>query len=310
MANELAVKYTVGDEEIQLDEATVRNYLVTGKQELVTKQEIMLYMKLCKVQGLNPFLKDAYLIKYGADQPAQMIVGKDAFTKRADEMPECRGWVAGVCVTDKNGEYLEREGSVVLPNEKLVGGWCSIEKDGWSHPFKHTVSLEEYHTHKSTWNKMPATMIRKVALVQGLRDAFPSAFQGMYDSAEIDSEAPKNTPSSNNAKEAQNPAKPGKKRTTAAKDNVIDIAPKQPEEEIIGALEKKAISELLTSEEKVAAAKKILSGYGYESIKGILKADFDDIYNAIEANCAEIDSYEEMRIAQEINEEEGYTINE
>lgn len=31
-----------------------------------------------------------------------------------------------------------------------------------------------------TWAKMPATMIRKVALVQALREAFPEDFQGMY----------------------------------------------------------------------------------------------------------------------------------
>ena len=32
---------------------------------------------------------------------------------------------------------------------------------------------------------MPATMIRKVALVQALREAFPSELSGMYDQSEM-----------------------------------------------------------------------------------------------------------------------------
>ena len=33
---------------------------------------------------------------------------------------------------------------------------------------------------------MPATMIRKVALVQVLREAFPGTFGGLYDRSEMD----------------------------------------------------------------------------------------------------------------------------
>jgi hypothetical protein len=44
--------------------------------------------------------------------------------------------------------------------------------------------MHEYDTGKSSWAKMPATMIRKVALVQSLREAFPSDLGGLYDSCE------------------------------------------------------------------------------------------------------------------------------
>jgi hypothetical protein len=46
--------------------------------------------------------------------------------------------------------------------------------------------MTEYNTGKSSWAKIPATMIRKVALVQALREAFPSDLGGCYDSAEMD----------------------------------------------------------------------------------------------------------------------------
>ncbi len=43
---------------------TVRNYLVSGGGN-VTDQEVVMFLELCKAQKLNPFVKDAYLIKYG-----------------------------------------------------------------------------------------------------------------------------------------------------------------------------------------------------------------------------------------------------
>ena len=40
-------------------------------------------------------------------------------------------------------------------------------------------------TPSGQWAKMPGTMIRKVAMVHALREAFPEDFGGMYDSSEM-----------------------------------------------------------------------------------------------------------------------------
>ena len=53
------------------------------------------------------------------------------------------------------------------------------------------MGLSEYIGTKKTgevneqWTKRPATMIRKVALMQALREAFPDDLAGMYDSSEM-----------------------------------------------------------------------------------------------------------------------------
>lgn len=47
------------------------------------------------------------------------------------------------------------------------------------------VKLSEYDTGKSLWNGKKATMIRKVALVHALREAFPSTFGALYDECEV-----------------------------------------------------------------------------------------------------------------------------
>ncbi|WP_269318659.1 RecT family recombinase [Caldicellulosiruptor bescii] len=71
-------------------------------------------------------------------------------------------------------------------DEELVGGWAKVFRKDWAVPIEISVSLQEYIRKKKdgqptrSWREMPATMIRKVALVQALREAFPEQFQGMY----------------------------------------------------------------------------------------------------------------------------------
>lgn len=55
-----------------------------------TVQEVGLFLQLCQAQRLNPWIGEAYLVKYG-DSAAQMQVGKEAFTKRAAANPDYEG---------------------------------------------------------------------------------------------------------------------------------------------------------------------------------------------------------------------------
>jgi phage recombination protein Bet len=155
-----------------------------------TDQEAYMFMQLCNLQGLNPFLREAYLIKYG-DEAATIITGKDTFTKRADKLPQYDGFKAGIIVVDNSKQCQYREGSFLAPGETLLGGWAEVFRKDRSHSFRNEVSLEEYARKKkdgtlmSNWKSMPATMIRKVPLVQSLREAFPDEFGGMYSPEEM-----------------------------------------------------------------------------------------------------------------------------
>lgn len=166
-----------------LSAETVKNYLVSGNGA-VTDQEVMMFIELCKAQRLNPFIREAYLIKFG-NSPANIVVGKDVFVKRAYRNPSYRGMKAGVVVVNTKGEVEEREGALKLKGEQLVGGWCEVYVEGQEFPIKSAVSLEEYSKLQSTWKSMPCVMIRKCAMVTALREAFPEEFQGLYDSSEM-----------------------------------------------------------------------------------------------------------------------------
>lgn len=273
--NALMTTFEANGNTVELDADTVRNYLTNGNGK-ATDQEVAMFINLCKYQGLNPFLREAYLIKYDDKAPASTVVGKDAFTRRAAQIPECKGWSAGVAVVTQKNEYQEREGTIVLPGEKLVGGWCAVGREGWQNPFKATVNLSEYNTGKSMWAKMPATMIRKVAIVQALREAFPDKFQGMYDQSEMgadgtlpENELPQNT--------AQMP---------------------------IDAAKKKALTVMLdNNKERILVAQKILSAYGYTSCKDILNCDFEDIVLDLERAFEDIEMLtdDNLHDAAEVN---------
>lgn len=182
MAEQLAVVekeacYVVAGEEIKLSLSTVKNYLTRGNGK-VSDQEVVMFINLCKYQKLNPFLNEAYLVKFG-DQPAQNIIGKEAFMKRAEDSEQYDGFRAGIIV-ERNGEVIELEGCFSLKTDTLLGGWCEVYRKDRKYPVRQAVSLDEYNKNQSTWNSMAKTMIRKVAIVQALREAFPQRLSGLY----------------------------------------------------------------------------------------------------------------------------------
>lgn len=186
MSNELSnvkMGYEINGESVNLTMNTVRNYLVRGNADKVTDSEIVMFMNLCKYQKLNPFLNEAYLVKFGQD--AQIIVGKEAFMKRAESNPNYEGFEAGVIVLAPNGEMVKRDGTFSLETEKLVGGWAKVYRGDRKMPVIAEVSFKEYNKNQSTWKQIPGTMIRKVALVQALRESFPDEAGAMYVAEEI-----------------------------------------------------------------------------------------------------------------------------
>lgn len=186
-------EYISNGETVKISPAMIRRYLVSGGGN-VTDEEVVMFMSLCKFQHLNPFLREAYLIKYGDTQPATMVVGKDVFMKRAQKQPEFDGIEAGIIVRDiETGEVVERPGTFYEADaERLIGGWAKVYMKNCRVPFFVSIPLNEYIGRKKNgeingqWSGKPATMIRKVALAQALREAFPEQNSGgMYVQEEL-----------------------------------------------------------------------------------------------------------------------------
>lgn len=179
-------EFDVKGEKVKLSIPVIKKYLVSGGGK-ISDEEAMMFLSLCKYQKLNPFVKDAYCIKYGEKDAAAFVIGKDVYTKRAEQNPNFAGMEHGVIVINKNGEVIERKGSFyVKGQEELVGGWAKIYLKGREVPQYDSVAFSEYAGYtkdgrlNSNWAKRPGTMIEKVAIMHALRNAFPNDFQGLY----------------------------------------------------------------------------------------------------------------------------------
>lgn len=196
---ELTVVYEADGETITLTPSIVQNYIV-GTDAKITLPEFKFFTSLCKARGLNPFLKEAYCIKYGKN-PAQIVVGKDAVLKRAIKNPNYDGMESGVIVQVKEtGEITERKGTFYLrDSENLVGGWAKVFRKDWQHPTYCSVAFDEVAQKKSdgslnaNWSGKGATMVEKVAKVRALRETFVEELGGMYEAEEMGVDLPNET---------------------------------------------------------------------------------------------------------------------
>ena len=245
------VTYQVNGEDVNLSFQIVRNFLTRGSAA-VTDAELVQFISLCRANLLNPFIGDAYMVKYGSE-PASMIISKAAFMKRGENSKDYAGYQAGVIIL-REGKILMEEGSFYLPGDTLVGGWAKVYRKDREHPVTARVRLQEYNSGKSTWAKMPGTMIRKVAIAQAFREAFPMAVEGMYIPEEMpDEQSAEPMPEANQIKpvfteaDAPAPQEPNEAPSEAPQ----DAPAPEPEPEPIPAVEAPTEPQNAPQEEKL-----------------------------------------------------------
>ncbi len=188
MANKdiaLTTTYESAFGNVELNPDTVKQYLVKGNGE-VTDQEVVLFIKMCQAQRLNPFVTgEVYLIKFG-NTPAQMVVGYETYKRRADENPAHLFTESGI-VVQRGDSIVQKVGACLYPTENLVGGWCRVHKlkDGREVSTYKEVGFNEYNKNNAIWKEKPCTMIEKVAISQCLREAYPKDYEGLYTAEEL-----------------------------------------------------------------------------------------------------------------------------
>ena len=298
------VEYESGKTSVKLSPNIIKNYLVSGGGN-VTDQEIVMFLNLCKAQKLNPFLREAYLIKYN-NQKSQIVIGKDVFTKRAMNNPTFSGFEAGTVIRTENGGIENRNGTLVLDGEKIAGGWAKVYVKGYQVPIEAVVTFSEYCQTKdgeptALWKSKPATMIRKVALVQALREAFPEDLQGLYDTSEmpVDSSVLDEKPI-----EIENDITSADIVQTEPENNSEQSNQKNQSGDYITMAQAK----LLFANAKNDVVKSVIAEFGYDSTKLVLKKDFDNILKRLadeKINANKLDESIEIT-ANEVTDESEF----
>lgn len=259
---------------VKIDADTVRSTLTRGNGN-VSNQEVAMFLRTCQAKKLDPFENgEVYLIKYDDKAPAQLVVGCHAYIRRADHFPEYRGFKAGITVIRGDScEPIKKEGSCLYKalKEQLIGGWCRVKRERSNGYIDETfieVSLEEYSTGKSNWSSKPATMIRKVAISQAFRAAFPNEYEGLYTVDEMQASG----------------AIPGNYHIDQDSGEVIDVDVE--EEQVISQEQRQALFRMAKQhlgQDANAALMNIINKYGYESTIGMPLSVFNKVIGEIMA---------------------------
>lgn len=184
------VKYTTTDGlEMELTPKKVIEELVPAKDRpAMTDRNVAMIMARCAALRMNPLAGDCHI---GVFKGRPTIMPSIDYYQRVAAMQEgYDGMESGVVVSD--GHTMEEVcGCIVQKGWELVGGWAIAYDKGRSHPVHVEVPLEEYAQDNSMWEAKPATMIRKVAKAQALRELYPGCFKGTYVAEEMPAEDPR-----------------------------------------------------------------------------------------------------------------------
>ncbi len=153
---------------LQINAKEVRDLICSD----ATDTEIAYFIKFCENRGLNPFEKDAYLIKF-KEQPAFIAISEEYYLKIANRNDKFDGFRQGIFVKTTEGKFVEREGEMIIEEETLLGGWAEVHRKDLSIPVIKKFPLSSWDKKQNQWTKMPEHMIAKTALKHALRAAFP-----------------------------------------------------------------------------------------------------------------------------------------
>jgi phage recombination protein Bet len=145
-------------EDFQISMADVKKYIAPG----ATDKELFVFMGVAKSYGLNPMKREIHFVKYGQN-PGQVIVGYESYIKRAESTGKLDGWKVSIADMGK-------------PEERAI---IEIRRKDFSQPFVWEVYRKEFDKGQANWKNMPTFMLKKVAIAQGFRLAFPSEIGGM-----------------------------------------------------------------------------------------------------------------------------------
>lgn len=170
-SQELAV--SVQTKELNLNAEDIKQYIAPN----ATDKELYFFINIAKSYGLNPFKREIHFAKYG-NSPGQVVVGYETYIKRAERTGKLDGWSV----------WIEKDDV----GEKAV---IEINRKDRSKPFRWEAYRDEFDKKQSTWKAMPRFMLKKVAISQGFRLAFPEEIGGMpYTPDEINGQSSENLP--------------------------------------------------------------------------------------------------------------------
>lgn len=175
-----------------------------------TDLEFEFFSAFCAQTGLNPLLKQAWLIPRKQKNPItekyeekmEPQVAEIGMRARADSMPDYRG-IEGDSVYEGDEFLVDASAGVVIhkystqarakAGNKLLGAWARVEREG-RRPSLAYLTFNSRSQTSPFWTKDPQGQIAKCARAHVLRLAYPNVFAGAYIAEEMNREIEINDP--------------------------------------------------------------------------------------------------------------------
>ena len=135
--------------------------------------EFLLFMYQAGKYNLDPLMKEIWCVKYRADEPASIFASFSGILKKAVETKEFDGFEDKVQWDDE---------------EKLIPKYveATVYRKNMAHPITFRAYRRIFERRRSdgklvkNWEEMPYVMLRKVAIVNAVRQAFPDILGTIY----------------------------------------------------------------------------------------------------------------------------------
>lgn len=175
-----------------------------------TDLEFEFFSAFCAQTGLNPLLKQAWLIPRKQKNPItekyeekmEPQVAEIGMRARADSMPDYRG-IEGDSVYEGDEFMIDASAGLVVhkysvqartkAGNKLLGAWARVEREGRK-PSLAYLTLNSRAQTSPFWTKDPQGQIAKCARAHVLRLAYPNVFAGAFIAEEMNREIEINDP--------------------------------------------------------------------------------------------------------------------
>lgn len=188
--NEVIRYETTDGLQMELTPRKVLEEMVAPKDRpAMTERAVASVMATLAARRMNPLAGDCHIGVFHGKPTVMPSI--DYYQRVAAAQEGYDGIESGVIACYSDSDMKHFDGCVYPKGWTLVGGWATAYDKGRSHPVHVEVALDEYDQHNSMWESKPATMIRKVAKAQALRELYPGAFASTYVAEEMPDEEPR-----------------------------------------------------------------------------------------------------------------------
>jgi phage recombination protein Bet len=159
-------------------------------KDAYSDDELKLFARFCNQQNLDPFAKEAYLMK---DRHGKliMVTNYHVFYKRA----QASGTFGGLDEIRynermKDGKLIyNTKAELVKANMEPVTAHCTVYvlRQGQRLPVTHSIVVSEYNRGNYVWKGKPFTMADKCVNAGAMRKGFPDEVAGLYVEEELGS---------------------------------------------------------------------------------------------------------------------------